>query len=386
MNPCGAADRVQATRSLEEAFRQFAGAAEALEAGHRALAARIEALEGERLQAHGRLETVLDGIDHGVALVAPDGRLVRANRTFREMGLGATDETLWSPDLAAAIAASGTTDAAVRLRHETPRGITDLAVVIRPVHDDPDARLVSVHDVTEIRREEEEGGRRRRLEALGRVAAEVAHEVRNPLGGIRLLAAMLRDDLAGRPGEREMADQILEAVAGLEGVVANLLAFAAPGGAPRRRVDLAEIAAQAASLVAPACGHRGIRLETPSRESALLATVEPEGARQIVLNLLANALAATESGGAIEISVAPEGAGARLAVRDTGRGIAAEDLPRVFDPFFSRTEGGTGLGLSIVHAIVERHGGRIRVESRPTRGTAVSIVFPPPSEEGARHA
>lgn len=386
MNPCGAADPVPATRSLEEAFRQFAEAADVLEAGHRALSGRIEALEGELLQAHGRLETVLDGIDHGVALVAPDGRLLRANRTFREMGLGETGETLRSRELAGAVAASGPTDAAVRLRHDSPRGATDLAVAIRPVHEDPGARLVSVHDVTEIRREEEEGGRRRRLEALGRVAAEVAHEVRNPLGGIRLLAAMLRDDLAERPAEREMADQILEAVAGLEGVVANLLAFAAPGSAPRRLVDLAEIAAHSAAVVAPACAHRGVRLEFPSGGPAVPATVEPEGVRQIVLNLLANALAATGTGGTIEISVAPEGAGARLVVRDTGRGIAAEDLPRVFDPFFTRTEGGTGLGLSIVHAIVERHGGRIRVESRPERGTAVSIVFPPPSEEGVRHA
>jgi signal transduction histidine kinase len=98
--------------------------------------------------------------------------------------------------------------------------------------------------------------------------------------------------------------------------------------------------------------------------------------RQVLLNLVGNALAATDGGGRIRISAEPSASGAVLTVEDEGRGIAAEDLPRVFDPFFTRTEGGSGLGLSIVHGIVERHRGRIALDSRPGRGTRVRVELP----------
>jgi signal transduction histidine kinase len=98
--------------------------------------------------------------------------------------------------------------------------------------------------------------------------------------------------------------------------------------------------------------------------------------RQVVLNLVGNALAATGSGGSIRVETRRVGDRAVLRVRDTGRGIAPEDLPRVFDPFFSRTEGGTGLGLSIVHGIVERHGGRIVLDSRIDHGTTARVEIP----------
>jgi signal transduction histidine kinase len=98
--------------------------------------------------------------------------------------------------------------------------------------------------------------------------------------------------------------------------------------------------------------------------------------RQVLLNLLGNSLAATARGGAISVATRIADDAAVLLVEDTGRGIAQEDLPRVFDPFFTRTEGGTGLGLSIVHRIVEGHDGRTRIESSPGWGTRVRVEIP----------
>jgi signal transduction histidine kinase len=208
------------------------------------------------------------------------------------------------------------------------------------------------------------------------MASEVAHEVRNPLGGIHLSARMLRDDLAGQDGPIRLVDRILAASAGLEATVANLLAFGAPARGARRPTDLAALGRDVCDFLAASCALRGVRLIPPVATERCVLDGDPEGLRQVLLNLLGNALAATGGKGSIRVSARRRGAAAVLVVEDTGRGIAPDDLPRVFDPFFSRTEGGTGLGLSIVHRIVEQHGGRIGIDSRPGSGTRVRIELP----------
>ena len=159
---------------------------------------------------------------------------MRTNRAFGRMRL-LDDADQWIDprlaDLTTGTRAGGTT----RLRQESVGGTRLLVATAVPVGDRGDSLVLTVQDVTEIHREEEEGGRRQRLEALGRMAAELAHEVRNPLGGIRLFAGLLHDDLANAPAQREMTDQILAASAALETTVTNLLAFAAPPRAARRR-------------------------------------------------------------------------------------------------------------------------------------------------------
>ncbi len=368
---------------LARAFRRFERAATSLEERHRALRAKADQLERQLLDAHRRLEAVLDALDGGIAVLSSDGTVVRTNRALARLGWIDGDGELKKPVLAAFAAGAPDHGGTARIRQEIDGGVRDLAVTLVPVGDADGTRVLTVQDVTEIRREEEEGGRRQRLEALGTMAAEIAHEVRNPLGSIRLFAGMLRDDLAGRDSAREMADQILAATAGLEATVSNLLAFASPSRSGKRPMDLAALASDVSSLFAPSCALRGVTLEGPERTAACSVTADPEGMRQLLLNLLGNALAATGEGGRILVGARLEPGLALLEVKDTGRGIALEDLPRVFDPFFSRTEGGTGLGLSIVHRIVERHGGRIAMDSRLGAGTCVRVEIPREGCDGA---
>jgi two-component system sensor histidine kinase HydH len=242
--------------------------------------------------------------------------------------------------------------------------------------------VVTVQDVTEIRREGEEDGRRQRLEALGRMAAELAHEVRNPLGAIRLFATLLCEDLAHRPSWREMAEQVLQASSRLEVTVSNLLAFAAPTRAELRETDLCRLARETCALLGPTSRARGVLLAGPAEAEVCPVWGDPEGLSQVLLNLVGNALAATAGGGRILVQVQRLASQSRLVVQDSGCGIASEDLPRVFDPFFSRTAGGTGLGLSIVHRIVESHGGSVRLDSTPGVGTRAVVELPAPAGEG----
>ncbi len=361
---------------LARAFERFEAACAGLAQRHDHLSARVADLERRLARAHRSIEAVLDSLEEGVAVVGPEGTLLRVNRSFARLGLGVAGGPIADPVLSDLVRGRADGRAAARLHRHTPQGPVELAATVVPVRGEEPTKVLTVQDVTGIRREEEEGGRRRRLEALGRMAAELAHELRNPLGSIRLFAAMLRDDLADRPSSREMAEQILAASAGLETTVSNLLSFAAPARCSPRELDLAAVARDVCALFAAVCASRGVLVEAPGPEASVRVEADPEALRQVLLNLLGNALAATEAGGRITVRAIGRRSAAVLEVEDTGRGIAPEDLPRVFDPFFSRTPGGTGLGLAIAHAIVERHGGRIALESAPGKGTRASVELP----------
>jgi signal transduction histidine kinase len=343
---------------LSDAFDKFERVATRLEQKH-------ETLERQLLDAHRRLEAVLDALAEGVAVVGRDGVAIRVNPAFDRLGLSLAD-----PEVRALL--SSESSGTLRVK----RGGLDLVVTAIAVGDREGAHVLTVQDTTAVRREEEEGGRRARLEALGRMAAEIAHEVRNPLGSIRLFACLLRDELSEAGLDPEMADRILAATAGLETAVSNLLSFATPPRGASRRFDLADLAADVCALLGPVSAQRGVSIRGPREGESCHVVGDPEALRQVLLNLLGNSLAATDRGGLIEVGTKLERERAVLEVADSGCGIPAEDLPRVFDPFFSKMAGGTGLGLSIVHGIVERHGGRIRLESEVGRGTRARLEIP----------
>src|SRR6185295_8666894 len=150
------------------------------------------------------------------------------------------------------------------------------------------------------------------------MAAEIAHEVRNPLGSIRLFACLLRDELSEAGLDPEMADRILAATAGLETAVSNLLSFAtAPRGASRR-FDLADLAADVCALLGPVSAQSGVSIRGPREGERCHVVGDPEALRQVLLNLLGNSLAATDRGGLIEVGTKLERERAVLEVADSG--------------------------------------------------------------------
>ena len=215
--------------------------------------------------------------------------------------------------------------------------------------------------------------RRNRLAALGEMAAGMAHEIRNPLGGIHLYASMLAKDLAEMPSSLELVKKISGGVKRLEALVSQVLAFSREIVVNPAPADLAQIVSRAVEMAGPKLDACNVvwEIEGPAE---MRVNVDPLLMEQALLNLLLNAAEAMEErGGRVRIFYSAgeevEARQLRLVVRDSGAGIAAATLERIFDPFFTTKETGTGLGLAIVHRIVEGHEGTI-IASNPLGGGA----------------
>jgi signal transduction histidine kinase len=215
--------------------------------------------------------------------------------------------------------------------------------------------------------------RKNRLAALGEMAAGLAHEIRNPLGGIQLYAGLLKQDLTDRPEALSVVEKITRGVKRLDALVNQVLQFSRELRTSIRPCDLAEIVAQAVELAQPPAEAANVtlRVEGPGE---CPANVDPVLFGQAVLNLVLNGIEAHESGGEVRVTFAPlTGRQLTLTVQDTGPGIAADALDRIFNPFFTTKDHGTGLGLSIVHRIVEAHDGTITAANAPQGGARFEI-------------
>jgi two-component system, NtrC family, sensor kinase len=227
-----------------------------------------------------------------------------------------------------------------------------------------------------------------KMASLGKLAAVVAHEINNPLAGIRTYARLLRRQLVGAdktpPSSEQLkeTDRILEMVDSEAGrcgdIVRNLLAFSRQAGARFAQEDVAQIVERCRLLLNHQAEMLGVTLE--ARAEADLPRVVCDGAQvqQLLLALAMNALEATPSDGRVSLEARRDGDGVRLLVSDTGWGIPKEHLDRIFEPFFTTKEAGkgVGLGLAVVYGIVNGHHGTITVESEPGRGTTFTIRLP----------
>jgi heavy metal sensor kinase len=226
-----------------------------------------------------------------------------------------------------------------------------------------------------------------------RFTADASHELRTPLAAIRAEAEVALARPLSAADHQELLGSVLEECERLTRLTDQLLALAREdAGAPAayRAIDLSALVADVAATMRPLAQARSLRLEHVAAEG--LTVRGDEGRlRQVFYNLLDNAIKYTPEGGAVEVRAAAEGDAAVVSVRDTGVGIAAEHLPRVFDRFYrvdkarSRAEGGTGLGLSIARSIVLAHGGRIDLASTPGQGTVCTVTLPLGAAEATRN-
>ncbi|MBC7834737.1 MAG: hypothetical protein H7Y88_06510 [Phycisphaerales bacterium] len=239
----------------------------------------------------------------------------------------------------------------------------------------------------ELRAANDEVARSKRLAALGEMAAGIAHEVRNPLGSIRLYARMLEQDLADRPADRQHAERILASVRGLDAVVGDVLSFAREMRACPEGVDAAELLRSAAD---EAIGDErmlaGVRVVV-AETGCDRVWCDPSLTHRALVNVIRNGAEAARSAGeqatvwigsGHRTLMGAEGRGqsmAALIVRDNGPGISAEVKERMFNPFFTTRATGTGLGLAIVHRIMDVHGGRVRVFNSADGGAVVELLF-----------
>ncbi|MGA2583756.1 MAG: ATP-binding protein [Tepidisphaeraceae bacterium] len=229
----------------------------------------------------------------------------------------------------------------------------------------------------ELSEKNQQLARRQRLAALGEMAAGMAHEIRNPLGGIQLYASMLAKDLTDSPQLLQLVNKISTGVKSLDALVDQVLHFTREIRANPADCDLADVVNQAIELA----GHRlaGILCRT-SGPRPMAVRVDRLLLGRAILNLLINAAEAMNEKsrkgkkGAIKISWSASGDGHfRMSIADEGPGIPAQVMDRIFNPFFTTRESGTGLGLAIVHRIVEAHEGTITVTNRSGGGAVFEL-------------
>jgi signal transduction histidine kinase len=215
--------------------------------------------------------------------------------------------------------------------------------------------------------------RKKRLAAVGEMAAGMAHEIRNPLGGIELYASMLSHDLQAMPGSLQLVKKISSGVKRLEGLVSQVLRFSREISPQLIDADLAAIVDQSIELAADRIGPGvACRADGPR---PMMARIDPLLMGQAILNLLINAVEAVGDSGAIDVAWSPLGPEGkfRLGIKDTGPGIGPAVLEKIFNPFFTTKESGTGLGLAIVYRIVEAHDGSVTVTNAPEGGAIFEI-------------
>ena len=239
--------------------------------------------------------------------------------------------------------------------------------------------LYLLRDLREVKRLQAELRRNERLSTLGNMAARVAHEIRNPLSSIKGFATYL-GTRQGDEADAEAARTMIGEVDRLNRVVSELLDFSRPSNLNIAPAALGEILDRTVRLARMDADAKGVSLHraesAPESASALLA-VDAERITQAMLNLVLNAVQATDRGGSVSLAMLPPERGfCVLRITDTGKGMTPEVLGQAFSPYFTTRATGTGLGLSIVAKIIEDHQGRIHMASTPGRGTSVTICLP----------
>jgi len=244
--------------------------------------------------------------------------------------------------------------------------------------------IMTLHDITRMKRLEKQANRSDRLAAMGEMAVKIAHEIRNPLGSIELFASTLKEDLENSPSCSAVLDHILTGVRSIDTIVTNMLLFVRPHQRTEfDTVSIHEVIEDSLRFSNHLVkSNEGVEVDRCYCAQPLRVLGDPELLKQVFLNLILNALQAMPKGGRLTIYTRRRGEpryGQKLieiALEDTGTGIAEKDMHKIFNPFFTTRDGGTGLGLAIVHNIVNAHNGNIEIRNRSNKGTRCSVSLP----------
>jgi len=389
-----------ATRKLQDAFSnlelKFENLNRELEQKNR----RLESILAEKEEVRNYLETILESLTTGVIVTDLEGRITMMNGCAgRFTGMGSDGA---GKDIADLFSGSEemdryfsdrTTSRGLRGKRKIRMGERILEVLTSPVKTREDSRVGTVHillDATRVEKLEEMAKRTEKFAAMGEMAADIAHEIRNPLGSIALSASLLLKGLTDERS-RDRAARIIHSVRNVDNKIANLLLFTRKPEPVFRDLRIYDILQEILKFCAEILDKEGIRLSVRLTGSNPLVRADGELLKQVFLNIILNAVQAMRGGGKLMIEARLHTDPAlrpgmertiELRFADTGGGIGEKDRKRIFDPFFSTREGGNGLGLAIVHNIVDLHRGTVDVENGK-RGGSVFTVLLPLLEEGS---
>jgi len=280
--------------------------------------------------------------------------------TWRVEPRSATDELLEIPLFClAGVLAGVLAERERRQRLELERTTARLAEVYRQLQD----------NFERMKRAE-------RLFAVGQLSAGLAHEIRNPLASIAGAVGLLERKSASEQARSECLEIIKKENQRLNQLLTSFLDFARPRAPKYHTVDVDTILDSVTDLATHAIGAKPIVIRKEAEANLPPLQCDPEQLKQVVLNLLINAIQATEDAGEVVLAARSERERLLIQVRDQGRGIRPEDRDKIFNPFFTTKESGTGLGLPVAHQIIEQHGGILTAEENPDRGMTFSVWLP----------
>ena len=384
----------ETTRRYREAYEELASKFESLTLKLEETNVHLQQSLEEKDRVSNYLNNILESLSGGVLVVDLDGEITFFNQEAEDITGFEQAKVLGQPyaeiiglNAGRNLSVLHTLDTGERLASREkelaqPNGNTiPIGFSTSLVRDEAGTILGALevfNDLTEVKRLEAEVQRVQTLAALGEMAATVAHEIRNPLGGIAGYAGMLERDLDSDDPNRRLVQKITEGVGRLNRIVVSLLNYTRPLRLNVHPVNLVELLEETTAFFAIDIerSREDIRIERDFPDGDLICRIDPEQLQQVILNLLQNAMQAMPDGGAIAVGLRVEENQGVLSIGDTGIGMADEVREKLFTPFFTTKEDGTGLGLVTSKKIIDAHNGQIRVNSEPGRGTQFSISLP----------
>jgi signal transduction histidine kinase len=372
---------------LNEAFQNFSTVSKSLETSYGMLQDRVAYLTTELEVRNQQLKEALDeaernkdylnavlySLEEAIVVVDPEGKVSLMNRSaeallrtplaaaaakpFAALNIRVTEE-----DTETQLEAGGQRYQVIISRSD----VVDSAGCLR-------GRVILMKDITRLRELELRHERNQRLIAMGEMAAKLVHEIRNPLCSIELFSSMLEKELTTK-AHKDLAQGISAGIGSLNNILTNMLFFARPNKSALKPIRLDTVIAEAVRLLEPMMASRNVTIAASLVECELCG--DAELLKQVLMNIMINAVQAMPQGGRIEVAMEQERNALSVRIADTGSGIARENLEKIFDPFFTTKDTGTGLGLVIASTIMQATGGYITATSEPGQGSTFSLHFP----------
>lgn len=346
------------------------------------------------------LHAILNRLADGVLLLTPEDQIINVNRAAERI-IGMAEAEICGKTLegildlhcssdpeskfSSVLQCGQDTSVEIELAapcHETRHVRISLAPM-KSVQGCPAGKVVTLQDITQMKKLQEQATRSGRLAAMGEMAVKIAHDIRNPLGSIELFASLLKKDLQGDEDKNMIVEHISSGIRSINHIITNLLLFIRPEQLPEMQVldlhdPLKDSLFFAEHMIST---ESSVTVETGFVDGALHICGDSELLSQIILNLILNAIQSMPDGGKLTLSTrqVKDSGGhdmAEMRIADTGCGILPQYMAHIFDPFFTTKKRGTGLGLSIVHNITQAHGGNIDIQSSPDKGTECIVTFP----------
>jgi PAS domain S-box-containing protein len=360
----------------------------------------------EKEEVKNYLNDILESLTNGVIVVDRSGQITTFNQTAGSLTglkpkncLGKTLKEVFPFDLFENLISR-----LEKNRRETVSQDQDITtsdkkkfharVSASPVWDNHGGQIGTVlilQDRTDLRRLEELAHRNQRLREMGEMAAGIAHEIRNPLGSIELFASLLKKDLEEDPEKAKLVQHIRAGVQNMDRIISTLLLFAKSSQPSRQQCDINLLLSELLDGLDDIRVPDNIKVVRDFGKEEMLANGDRDLLRQVFPNLIRNAIQAMPDGGELRLQTQKAltpvagkgnetGAGARkfitITVTDTGGGICADDLSKIFNPFFTTKDKGTGLGLAISHNIIKAHQGTIEAVSEEGKSTSFKVKVP----------